>query len=65
MDSSAQLIMDGWGSHPVPDLRNTPLEELVMQAHDDDGPIQDIVTRMVDDGDVLSPASATMFSSAI
>jgi hypothetical protein len=65
MDSSAQLMTDGWGSHPVPDLRNTPLEELAMQSRDGHGPIQDIVTRMVDDGNGLTAVSATMFASAI
>jgi hypothetical protein len=65
MDSPAQLTTDGFGSNPVPDLRNTPLEELVMQARDGHGPIQDILTRMLGGGDGLSAVSATTFSSAI
>jgi len=65
MDSSARLMTDGLGSHPIPDLRNTPLEVLVMQARDGHDPIQDIVTRMVDGVDGLPAISATIFSSAI
>jgi hypothetical protein len=58
-------MTDGLGSRPIPDLRNIALEELVVHAQDDDGPIHDIVARMVDDGDGQPPASATMFQSAI
>ena len=65
MDSSARLVMDGFGSDSIPDLRNTPWEELVMQARHGHGPIEDIVARMVDGGDGLPPVSATMFQSAI
>jgi hypothetical protein len=63
MDFLAQLRTDGSGSRPIPDLRNTPLEELALLACDEDGLIHDVVARMVDSGQPL--VSATMFNSAI
>jgi hypothetical protein len=65
MDPAAQLMTDGLGSRPIPDLRNIPLEELAMQARDCDYPIQDIVEQMIDIGDGHPSVSATIFNSSI
>jgi hypothetical protein len=65
MDSAAQLMTDGLGSHPILDLRNVSLEEVATQARDDHDPIQDTVALMIDGGAGQPPVSATMFNSSI
>jgi hypothetical protein len=65
MDSAAQLMTERLSSRPIPDLQNTPLEELALQARDGHDFILDIVAQMIDDGDGQSSVPATMFNSAI
>lgn len=65
MDSATQLMMDGLGFSPIPDLRNIPLGELARQADDGSSHIADVEVRMVPDRDSQPTVSATMFSSAI
>ena len=65
MDSATQLMMDGLGFSPIPDLRNIPLEELASQADDGSSLIGDVEMRMVPDRGSQPTVSATMFSSAI